>query len=76
MMSDGFDTDEPERLVDEIRSLRRRSHRLLWLNPLLGRQGYDPNRGAMLLAQPYLHLFAPAHSLESLREVGAYLAAL
>ena len=31
---------------------------------------------AMLLAQPYLHLFAPAHSLESLRDVGAYLGKL
>lgn len=76
IMSDGFDTDEPDQLVEALDFLRRRSRRLLWLNPLLGRKGYDPNRGAMLLAQPYLHLLAPAHSLESLRNVGAYLASL
>ncbi len=76
IMSDGFDTDEPEALEGALGYLRRRARRIVWLNPLLGRTGYDPNRGAMLLAQPYLDLFAPAHSLASLRKVGSYLAAL
>ena len=75
-MSDGFDTDEPEQLVGALDFLRRRARRILWLNPLLGREGYDPNRGAMLLARPYLDLLAPAHSVASLRDVESYIASL
>jgi uncharacterized protein with von Willebrand factor type A (vWA) domain len=39
----------------------------VWLNPLLGRTGYEPVSQGMQAALPYLDLFAPAHNLNSLQ---------
>ncbi len=36
IVSDGYDTGEPERLGAEMRRLRRRCRRIVWLNPLIG----------------------------------------
>jgi uncharacterized protein with von Willebrand factor type A (vWA) domain len=41
-MSDGYDTDSPEALAVELRRLKRRAHRLVWLNPQLGWKNYEP----------------------------------
>jgi len=50
--------------------------RLIWLNPLLGRAGYEPKTRGMLAALPYLDLFAPAHNLQSLQALEPALAGL
>jgi uncharacterized protein with von Willebrand factor type A (vWA) domain len=42
VITDGLDTGEPEVLERELGWLRRRSRRLLWLNPLLRFDGYAP----------------------------------
>ena len=34
VMSDGYDTDPPERLAGELARLKKRARRLVWLNPL------------------------------------------
>ena len=36
IVSDGYDTGPPERLANEMRRLRRRCRRIIWLNPLIG----------------------------------------
>jgi uncharacterized protein with von Willebrand factor type A (vWA) domain len=74
ILSDGYDTGEPERLAQEMRRLRRRCRRIIWLNPLIGWQGYAPEARGMQAALPYVDLFAPAHSLESLAALEPYLA--
>lgn len=35
ILSDGFDTDQPERLVEELAVLRQQCGKLIWLNPAL-----------------------------------------
>ncbi len=74
IVSDGYDTGAPERLADEMRRLRRRCRRIIWLNPLIGWQGYAPEARGMQAALPYVDLFAPAHNLESLAALEPYLA--
>lgn len=74
MMSDGYDTDPPEDLAAELRRLKRRARRLVWLNPLLGWRDYAPVARAMAAAMPYIDLFAAAHSLESLGALESELA--
>ncbi len=74
IVSDGYDTGEPERLANEMRRLRRRCRRIVWLNPLIGWRDYEPSARGMRAALPYVDLFAPAHNLESLAALEPYLA--
>jgi len=74
IVSDGYDTGAPERLGEEMRRLRRRCRRIVWLNPLIGWRDYSPQARGMQAALPYVDLFAPAHSLESLAALEPYLA--
>jgi uncharacterized protein with von Willebrand factor type A (vWA) domain len=74
IVSDGYDTGEPERLANEMRRLRRRCRRIVWLNPLIGWRDYSPQARGMAAALPYIDLFAPAHNLESLAALEPFLA--
>jgi uncharacterized protein len=76
IFSDGYDTGAPERLTAEMRALRRRCRRIVWLNPLTGREGFAPVARGMRAALPFVDLFAPAHDLESLAALERYLARL
>ena len=76
ILSDGYDTGDPERLGKEMAALRRRCKRVVWLNPLIGWQGYEPVAGGMSAALPHVDLFAPAHNLASLAALEPYLAKL
>ena len=68
IISDGFDTDDPEYLVHALVSLRLTYRKVIWLNPMLGRDDYRPDGDSMSAALPYLDALAPAHSLEALSE--------
>jgi uncharacterized protein with von Willebrand factor type A (vWA) domain len=74
IVSDGYDTGEPGQLAAEMRRLRRRCRRIIWLNPLIGWRDYSPSARGMQAALPYVDLFAPAHNLESLAALEPYLA--
>jgi uncharacterized protein len=74
IVSDGYETGDPERLAEEMRRLRRRCRRIIWLNPLIGWRDYTPQARGMQAALPYIDLFAPAHNLASLAALEPYLA--
>ena len=74
IVSDGYDTGEPDRLGEEMRRLRRRCRKIVWLNPLIGWRDYSPQARGMQAALPYVDLFAPAHNLQSLAALEPYLA--
>jgi uncharacterized protein with von Willebrand factor type A (vWA) domain len=76
VMSDGYDTDPPEDLALELRRLKRRARRLVWLNPLLGWRHYAPVARAMAAAMPYIDCFAAANTLHSLAALEEELARL
>lgn len=69
ILSDGYDTGEPQRLSDAIAQLGRRARRIVWLNPLANRPGFAPVSQGMQAALPHLDLLAPAGDLAALRAV-------
>jgi uncharacterized protein with von Willebrand factor type A (vWA) domain len=69
VVSDGYDTGEPELLGEALATLRRRARRLVWLNPLLGQPGFRPEGRGMRAALPHLDLLAPGSDLESVERV-------
>jgi uncharacterized protein len=73
ILSDGWDTGEPGALAAELGAVKRRVHRLIWLNPLLGLKDYQPITSGMNAALPYIDVFAPAHNLESLLALERHL---
>ena len=73
ILSDGWDTGQPEQLASSLALLNRRGGRIIWLNPLLGSAGYEPITKGMQAALPYINVFAPAHDLASLRALEPHL---
>jgi uncharacterized protein with von Willebrand factor type A (vWA) domain len=73
ILSDGWDTGQPEQLAASLALLNRRGGRIIWLNPLLGSAGYEPITKGMQAAMPFINVFAPAHDLASLRALEPHL---
>jgi hypothetical protein len=73
LVSDGLDRGDIGLLEREIQRLQLCSHRLIWLNPLLGSTDYRPLARGMRAALPYVDDFLPVHNLESLEHLGRVL---
>ncbi|HWP56584.1 MAG TPA: VWA domain-containing protein [Candidatus Acidoferrales bacterium] len=73
IISDGWDRGDAALLEREMRSLKRRSHKIIWLNPLLASENYEPLCKGMRAAMPHLDLFLPVHNLSSLLDLGRKL---
>lgn len=69
LISDGFDTNDPAMLAKELRHMKRRADKIIWLNPMQAREGYDQDNATALAARPHVDCIAPAHSLDSLRSI-------
>jgi uncharacterized protein len=76
IVSDGWDRGDPQRLTAELIHLRRSAHRLIWLNPLLGSEGYEPLTRGMAAALPHCDDFLAAHNVAALQDLGSLLASL
>lgn len=73
LLSDGWDTGEPQLLASELGAIKRRVRKVIWLNPLLGVQGYQPLTRGMSAAMPHIDVFASAHNLQSLLDLERHL---
>jgi uncharacterized protein with von Willebrand factor type A (vWA) domain len=73
ILSDGWDTGDPEVLGASLAELKRRSGKLIWLNPLLGSPDYQPLVRGMQAALPHLDVFAPLNNRASLRALERHL---
>jgi len=69
IVSDGYDTGEPEILAQALATLRRQSRRMVWINPLLNQPGFAPESRGMLAAMPHIDLLAPGADLASIERV-------
>jgi len=76
IVSDGWERGDVDLLKREMRYLHHRCYRLIWLNPLLGKNTYEPLVEGMSAALPYVDDFLPVHNLQSLQALSEHLAAL
>ena len=76
IVSDGYETGDAALLGAEMAALRRRCRRIVWLNPMIGWEGYTPEAQGIKAALPFVDRHAPAHSLDSLAALEPYLARL
>jgi uncharacterized protein len=76
IISDGYETGDAAMLGREMEALARRCRRIVWLNPMLGWEGYSPQAAGIKAALPHVDLFAPANTLKSLAALEPYLARL
>ncbi|WP_019646672.1 vWA domain-containing protein [Novispirillum itersonii] len=66
LMTDGLDRDAGAGLEPELDRLRRSCRRLIWLNPLLRWDGYQPRAKGAAALITQVDEFRPVHSLNSL----------
>jgi uncharacterized protein with von Willebrand factor type A (vWA) domain len=76
LISDGLDTGAPERLDAELGWMLARCRSLLWLNPLLRFDGYQPLAGGARVLHRRAHAMLAVHNLSRLEELATALARL
>jgi uncharacterized protein with von Willebrand factor type A (vWA) domain len=74
IISDGWDTGDPQVLGREMERLSRVAHRIVWVNPRTQSAEYRPLAGGMAAAWPYCDAVVSAHTLHALDDLTAALA--
>ncbi|MFT3803000.1 MAG: VWA domain-containing protein [Burkholderiaceae bacterium] len=73
LLTDGLDRDDAGELAREARRLRGYARRVVWLNPLLRFDGFEPRAAGVRALLPHVDAFVPAHDLNSLADLSARL---
>jgi len=76
IVSDGYETGDADLLGREMAALAKRCRRIAWLNPMMAWDGYAPEAKGIKAALPFVDLYAPANTLQSLAALEPYLARL
>jgi uncharacterized protein with von Willebrand factor type A (vWA) domain len=76
IVSDGWERSGADVLQREMRVLRERCQRLIWLNPRLGSASYEPRVAGMAAALPFVDDFLTCHNLQSLTALSEHLGRL
>ena len=71
LITDGLDRDGGAGLEREMDRLHRSCRRLIWLNPLLRYDGFEPKSAGIRAMLPHVDDFRTVHNLESLEQLGA-----
>jgi uncharacterized protein with von Willebrand factor type A (vWA) domain len=69
IISDGWETGEPELLGTQMARLSRMAHRIVWANPRTQSPRYRPEVGGMAAAWPYCDAVVSAHNLDALDDL-------
>lgn len=73
LITDGLDRDAGVGLTAEIDRLHRSCRRLIWTNPLLRYDGFEPKSLGIRAILPHVDDFRPVHNLESLVQLADIL---
>jgi uncharacterized protein with von Willebrand factor type A (vWA) domain len=73
LISDGLDRDAGADLDEAMERLHKSCRKLIWLNPLLRYEGFQPVATGVRLMRPHVDEFLPAHNLDSLVDLARAL---
>jgi uncharacterized protein len=73
LISDGLDRDAGDDLAIQMERLHKSCHQLIWLNPLLRFQDFEPKAAGVRLMLPHVDAFLPAHNIDSLTDLARSL---
>ena len=74
LVTDGLERDDGSGLALEMARLHRSCRPLVWLNPLLRYEGFEPSATGIAAMRPHVDAFLPVHNLESLEGLARHLA--
>jgi uncharacterized protein with von Willebrand factor type A (vWA) domain len=74
LVTDGLERDEGGDLSMQAARLARMAHRVVWLNPLLRFEAFEPRAAGIRAILPHVDAFLPVHNLASLADLGQALA--
>ncbi len=74
LISDGLDREGGTHLNDSMERLRKSCRRLIWLNPLLRFDGFEPLATGVRIMLQHVDDFLPAHNIDSLAGLADVLA--
>ena len=69
LISDGLDRDEGDGLTLEMERLHMSCRRLIWLNPLLRYDGFEPKSIGIKAMLPHVDIFKTIHNLNNLNDL-------
>ena len=75
LITDGLDRDLGKDLGPEMERLHKSCRKLIWLNPLLRYEGFEPRPLGVRVMLPHVDAFLPAHNIDSLIALGRALSA-
>jgi uncharacterized protein with von Willebrand factor type A (vWA) domain len=75
LVTDGLERDRIEELGPAMDRLHRSCRRLIWLNPLLRFDAFEPRAAGIRAMLPHVDDFRPIHSLETMEELCRSLSA-
>lgn len=73
LVSDGWERGDPALLSRELATLRRSCHRLLWIDPLAARAGFEPATVGLRASLPHIDELVAAASVASLEDLARRL---
>lgn len=73
LLSDGWETGDPDDLARALQRMKRRVRRIVWLNPLLGTPDFQPLARGLQAAMPHVDHFVPAADIEHLKRLPSLL---
>jgi uncharacterized protein with von Willebrand factor type A (vWA) domain len=74
IISDGWDTGDPEVVRREMQRLSLVAFRIVWMNPRTKSEAYQPLAAGMAAAWPYCDAVVSGHSLQAIDQLAAALA--
>ncbi|MHA3702900.1 vWA domain-containing protein [Jatrophihabitans sp. YIM 134969] len=74
MFSDGWERGDATLLGEQMGQLARLAHRVVWVHPHRGKDGFAPVTGGMVAALPHVEDLVAGHTVAALAEVAEVIA--